>query len=56
MEKFFLTRKIQITKKKRLEREISWVKHEFQDFKTLSDIELYNTERYAAVCLGAIFS
>ena len=50
---FILTRKVQITKKRHLEREISWVKREFKDFTTLSDIDLYNTERYAVLHLGA---
>lgn len=49
------TRKVQIMKKRRLERELSWVKREFRDFTTLSDIELYNTERYVALHLGAGF-
>ncbi len=49
------TRKVQIMKKRRLEREIAWVKSEFHDFTTLSDIELYNTERYAALHLGVSF-
>ena len=49
---FILTRKTQIMKKRHLEREISWVKKEFKDFTTLSDIELYNTERYASLHLG----
>ena len=50
-----MTRKVQIIKKRRLEREISWVKREFNDFKTLNDIELYNTERYASLHLGISF-
>ena len=49
---FVLIRKKQITKKRRLEREISWVKKEFKDFTSLSDIELYNAERYARLHLG----
>lgn len=52
---FVLTRKVQIIKKRHLEREISWVKREFKDFTTLSDIDLYNTERYASLHLGANF-
>ena len=55
MNNTVLTRKVQIMKKRRLEREISWVKKEFRDFTTLSDIELYNTERYAALHLGVSF-
>ena len=39
-------RKEQIKKKRLLEREFSWLKHEFQDIHTISDIELYNIERY----------
>ncbi len=50
-----MTRKVQLMKKRRLEREISWVKREFNDFKTLSDIEIYNTERYASLHLGVSF-
>ena len=50
-----LTRKVQVTKKRRLEREIDWVKREFRDFKTLSDVEIYNTERYASLHLGISF-
>lgn len=42
-------------KKRRLEREIAWVKNEFKDFKTLSDVEIYNTERYASLHLGVSF-
>lgn len=53
--KMILTRKVQVIKKRRLEREISWVKREFRDFNTLSDIEIYNTERYASLHLGASF-
>ncbi len=49
------TRKVQVMKKRRLEREIAWVKREFQDFKTVSDIDLYNTERYASLHLGVHF-
>lgn len=43
-------------KKRRLEREIAWVRQEFKDFKTLSDVEMYNTERYATLHLGLSFS
>ena len=50
-----LTRKTQIIKKRHLEREIAWVKREFKDFTTLSDVELYNTERYASLHLGIHF-
>ncbi len=50
--KMKMTRKTQIMKKQRLEREIAWVKREFRNYNTLSDIDLYNTERYAALCLG----
>ncbi len=50
-----LTRKVQVMKKRRLEREIAWVQREFRDFNTLSDIELYNTERYANLHLGVDF-
>lgn len=50
-----LTRKVQIMKKRRLEREIDWVKREFKDFNTLSDIEIYNAERYASLHLGYNF-
>ena len=50
-----MTRKVQVIKKRRLEREISWVKREFKDLKTLNDIELYNTERYASLHLGVSF-
>ncbi len=50
-----LTRKVQIMKKRRLEREIDWVKREFKDFNTLSDIEIYNAERYASLHLGYDF-
>lgn len=39
-------RKVQINKKRLIEREISWVKHEFKDFHTLNDIDLYNVDRY----------
>ena len=50
-----MTRKIQVIKKRRLEREIAWVKQEFKDFTTLSDVEIYNTERYASLHLGVSF-
>ncbi len=49
------TRRVQIMKKRRLEREIGWVKREFRDFTTINDIELYNTERYAGLHLGVSF-
>lgn len=45
----------QVLKKKRLEREISWINREFRDFSTLSDLELDNAERYAALHLGYQF-
>ena len=55
MNNTFFTRKVQIIKKRRLEREFAWVKREFNDFTTLSDIEIYNTERYVSLHLGAEF-
>lgn len=42
---------MQILKKKKLDREISWINQEFRDFSTLSDLELYNTERYVSLHL-----
>ena len=45
----------QLIKKQRLDREFAWISREFRDFHTLSDLDLYNTERYAALCLGYIF-
>lgn len=44
-------RKEQIKKKRLLERELNWVKHEFRDFHTTTDIELYNVERYIDIYL-----
>ena len=55
MNNMVLTRKVQVMKKQRLEREIAWVKREFKDFKTVSDIDIYNTERYASLHLGVPF-
>lgn len=45
----------QITKKQKLDREFAWISREFKDFHTLSDIELYNAEKYAALHLGYQF-
>ncbi len=45
----------QITKKRKLDREFAWISREFKDFHTLSDIELYNAEKYAALHLGYQF-
>ena len=45
----------QLIKKQRLDREFAWISREFRDFHTLSDLELYNTERYAALHLGYVF-
>lgn len=42
----------QVTKKRKLDREIAWINREFRDFHTLSDLELYNVEKYAALHLG----
>ncbi len=52
MNNMVMTRKVQVMKKRRLEREIAWIKREFRDFKTVSDIDIYNTERYASLHLG----
>lgn len=49
------TKTVQLLKKRKLEREFRWIAREFRDFNTLSDIELYNTERYAALHLGYQF-
>lgn len=43
---------VQLTKKRKLDREFAWISREFKDFSTLSDIEMYNTERYVALHLG----
>jgi len=48
-------RKEQIRKKRLLEREFSWIKHEFSDFHTTNDIELYNIERYIDIYLQPHF-
>ena len=45
----------QLIKKQRLDREFAWISREFKDFHTLSDLDLYNTERYAVLHLGYIF-
>ncbi len=45
----------QITKKRKLDREFAWISREFKDFHTLSDIEINNVERYAALHLGYQF-
>lgn len=55
MNNMVLTRKVQVMKKQRLEREIAWIKREFKDFKTVSDIDIYNAERYASLHLGVHF-
>ena len=45
----------QLIKKQRLDREFAWISREFKDFHTLSDVEIYNTELYAALYLGYVF-
>ncbi len=45
----------QLIKKQRLDREFSWISREFRDFHTLSDLEIYNTERYVALHLRYSF-
>lgn len=45
----------QLIKKQRLDREFAWISREFKDFHTLSDVEIYNAERYAALHLGYSF-
>ena len=45
----------QLIKKQRLDREFSWISREFKDFHTLSDVEIYNAESYAALHLGYHF-
>lgn len=49
-------RQVQLKKKRLLEREVSWLEKEFKDFKTLNDIEIYNTERYVTLHLGSILA
>ena len=39
-------RQAQLRKKRLLEREFDWIKHEFTDICTINDIELYNVDRY----------
>ena len=48
-------KKVQDIKTRRLEREFSWIGEEFQDIHTLSDVDLYNTERYAKLHLRIHF-
>ena len=45
----------QLIKKQRLDREFSWVSREFDNYLTLSDLELDNVERYVALHLGYTF-
>ena len=45
----------QIIKKRRFEREFSWIKKEFADFNILTDVELYNTERFVQLHLNVHF-
>lgn len=45
----------QMIKKQRLDREFAWISREFKDFNTLEDLDIYNVERYAALCLGYVF-
>ena len=45
----------QLIKKQRLDREFAWISREFKDFHTLADVDIYNTERYAALQLGYVF-
>lgn len=45
----------QLIKKQRLDREFAWISREFKDFHTLSDVEIYNAESYAALHLGYHF-
>ena len=49
------TTETQLIKKQRLDREFSWVSREFDNYLTLSDLELDNVERYAALHLGYTF-
>ena len=46
---------IQIIKKRRFEREFSWIKEEFQDFNMLADVDLYNAERFVQLHLNVHF-
>lgn len=48
-------RSVQLTKKRLLERELGWIKREFKDVYTLSDIDLYNAERCARLELNINF-
>ena len=45
----------QLIKKQRLDREFSWISRKFDDYHTLSDLELDNVERYVALHLGYTF-
>ena len=45
----------QLIKKQRLDRDFSWISREFDDYHTLSDLELDNVERYVALHLGYSF-
>ena len=39
-------RKVQLNKKRLLEREIGWIKNEFKNVYTLSDLDIDNVENY----------
>lgn len=43
---------VQTLKKRRLEREFSWINQEFSNFHTLTDIELDNAPYLSALELG----
>lgn len=50
---FIQAKRVQVQKKRLLEREIGWIKREFKDFHTVSDIAFFNVEETARLQLGA---
>ncbi len=47
------SKKVQLHKKRLLEREVMWIRREFKDFHTVSDIPFFNVEETARLQLGA---
>lgn len=46
--------KLQLHKKRLLEREFAWIKQEFMDVHTLSDISICNVDVYGGVGASAV--
>ena len=47
------SKRVQLRKKRLLEREVMWIRREFKDFHTINDIPFFNAEETARLQLGA---